>query len=283
MDVQHFASNLTELEKSGSRGTPQEQSAESRNREPLVNPQSYYRSKAFTINVDINPLIAAAAPLLILANKLHQAPISPDLNKLHQDLTHEIKAFENKTQTLGYRPHIILAARYTLCTLLDEMVMTSAWGPQSDWSNQNLLATFQGEIWGGERFFLILERGCEDPKLHIDLLELIYLCLSFGFQGKYRLQDQGYIELGKIIDNLYHIIRKHRGEFFKNLLIHSDANYQPLKPRHWLPRWIIIFLAITLTISFYTYINHHLKTESNSIYQSLQQLIDPNGTMSDKL
>ncbi|WP_235378984.1 type IVB secretion system protein IcmH/DotU [Candidatus Coxiella mudrowiae] len=59
------------------------------------------------------------------------------------------------------------------------------------WRQIGLLKTFQGEMWDGERFFVILKRSAEELALHLDLLELGYLCLSLGYQGKYDEKPDG--------------------------------------------------------------------------------------------
>ena len=70
---------------------------------------------------------------------------------------HEVKAFENPAQNIVFRAENILVARYILCASLDELIMATSWGKQSEWHNQ-LLNTFQREDNPSERFYLILER-----------------------------------------------------------------------------------------------------------------------------
>ena len=60
------------------------------------------------------------------------------------------------------------------------------WGSQSEWAQHPLLVTLHREAWGGEKFFEVLDRISRDPGRHIDLMELQYLCISFGFAGKYQ-------------------------------------------------------------------------------------------------
>jgi type VI secretion system protein ImpK len=44
------------------------------------------------------------------------------------------------------------------------------------------------------------------------MLELIYLCLSIGFEGKYRIMERGASQLDIVRDALYRQIRQVRGE-----------------------------------------------------------------------
>lgn len=237
------------------------------------NPQTaYYRSKLFAVNTYINPLASAAAPLLAIASRLKNLTAMPDLIILHQDLSHEIKAFETKMQAHGYRSYAILAARYSLCALLDEIILSTSWGSQSNWQQQNLLNTFQRETWGGERFFIILERSCEDPVLHIDLLELLYLCLSLGFEGKYREINRGHAELAEITDNLYKIISQHRGELTTKLSVQPSTQITTKTYRWTLPVILILALTLAILITVYSSFNFYLNKITAATYQELNQL-----------
>lgn len=232
---------------------------------------AYYRSKLFASQTSDNKLLNAAMPLLAVASKLKTLTITPDLDQLFENLCHEIKAFENKLQNHNYHLHAILAARYALCAFIDEVILNSTWGNHGDWRSHNLLNAFQREAWGGERFFLILERSCEEPKLHIDLLELMYLCLSLGFEGKYRNLENGHHELAKTIDELYEIIHQHRGEFSKSLNIELQST--PVKAKRWiLPLWLAVCLAIALLVTVYGEFNYLLNISASPIYQALNQL-----------
>lgn len=230
---------------------------------------AYYRSQLFSIHNHINPLVSAAAPLLSTATALKQLATAPHVLQLYHDLCHEIKAFENKTQSDNYRPHIILAARYVLCAFIDETVLTTAWGNNSEWRNQNLLNTFQQEPWGGERFFVILARSYEDPTTHLDLLELMYLCLSLGFEGKYQNRTHPQQQLSEIIDELYEIIQKQRGETNKQLFLESAAVQQSQISLYRPPTWLITLLFLLLLAGIYSGFNYLLSPHLANFYQNL--------------
>ena len=78
--------------------------------------------------------------------------------------------------------------RATRCApALDEAVLSTPWGAQSEWAQHPLLVALHREAWGGEKFFEMLDRISQDPARYIDLMELQYLCLAFGFAGKYQV------------------------------------------------------------------------------------------------
>ena len=54
--------------------------------------------------------------------------------------------------------------RATCCApSLDEAVLSTPWGAQSEWAQHPLLVAFHREAWGGEKFFEMLDRISSDP------------------------------------------------------------------------------------------------------------------------
>ncbi len=139
------------------------------------------------LGVGLNPLVQAASPLLLLAGQLRGALSPMDVAGLRRHALEEIRRFEEHARASGVPNEIVLAARYALCAGLDEAVLSTPWGAQSEWAQHPLLVTLHREAWGGEKFFEMLDRISADPARHIDLMELQYLCIAFGFGGKYQV------------------------------------------------------------------------------------------------
>src|SRR3990167_9014247 len=139
-------------------------------RAPLVHTHSPYYSKLYTSNINVNSLLAAASPIFTLLGRVRILPQYTNPNELYLDFVHEIKAFESYAQRLNYRAENILVARYLLASTVDEVILNTHWGKESEWREHNLLMFFQQEDWGGNRFFVILERLEEEPLFYIDVL-----------------------------------------------------------------------------------------------------------------
>jgi len=237
---------------------------------------SYYRSKIFNPTFGINPLVAAASPLLTLANHLAVSAAPEETHMLQQHLQHEIKAFENNAQSQGYRSESILVARYLLCTTIDEMILESSWGKNSDWANHLLLYFFHQESDGGERFFIILDRLTADPNIHIDLLELIYLSLSSGFMGKYKNMPDGKELLEQLSNRLFDCIRWQRGELKPELNLLSSAAPQPPVAKIYLPLWLIISFTVAVLLTIYSSFSYMLGNNAQQLYQEINPLLTQN-------
>lgn len=201
----------------------------------------------------LNPLVAAASKLLGVIIKLRSTMNHSNVPDLHKRLTKEIQSFEREAKQLSLSPETVLTARYLLCTVVDEVVLTTPWGTASGWSQHSLLSLFHKETFGGEKCFVILQRMLEAPAAHLELLELFYLCLSLGFQGKYRLVQRGHEQLEQIRDNLYHTIEGHRPAMERDLAPHWQGCVER-KTRliHYIPLWVIASVVFGLLVVTYS-------------------------------
>ncbi|MEX5547702.1 type IVB secretion system protein IcmH/DotU [Pseudomonas pergaminensis] len=163
-------------------------------------------------SVGSNILLAAAWELLLQLVQLKTGPARESLLSLNDQLSSEVNAFEARALHQGAENSQVMSARYVLCTVIDEAVVTTSWGSRSDWSKTSLLSRFHNETFGGEKFFQLLERLSRDPVKHVAMLELMYVCLSLGFEGKYRVMERGRVQLESMQDAVYRQIRHVRGE-----------------------------------------------------------------------
>jgi type VI secretion system protein ImpK len=169
-----------------------------------------------TIDLDglggINPLIAAANPILSIVPWIRKQLRHPDPLQLREQLLQMIRKFEEIAGKAMVTSENIQIARYALCTLVDEAVAATPWGGASDWVSRNLLVTLHQERVGGEKFFQVLDRLGETPKDKVDLIELYYVCLSLGLEGRYRLLNDGRTQLDHLRERTAMLIRSVRGE-----------------------------------------------------------------------
>ncbi|WP_213982645.1 type IVB secretion system protein IcmH/DotU, partial [Sphingomonas sp. dw_22] len=137
------------------------------------------------------PLVAAAGRLIHLASQIRSMPVGPDLGALRRLAIQELEAFGPRARQLGLEPKSIQLAHYILCAFLDDAVMSTPWGANSPWSQQSLLAAYHNDTQGGDRMFQFAERMEQDPNREPRLMELLYQCLSLGFEGRAALDPRG--------------------------------------------------------------------------------------------
>lgn len=224
----------------------------------------------FRTDRGLNPLVNAASTLIAVFEKTRQSMSHPDVGGLHQRLTNEIRAFEAKARDIGVRQEIILSARYLLCSVLDEAVLNTPWGSESAWAQRTLLTVFHGETSGGEKSFLILDRMRQSPAENIDIIELFYIFLSLGFEGKYRLIHRGRDAIDQIKEELFAIIRRYRGDYERSLSPswHGLGNMRnPLT--EYVPLWVVVVLALTILFFSYTGFRYWLHESATPIAEQL--------------
>ena len=203
----------------------------------------------------LTPLVQAACPLLLLTGQLRGTLSAPEVGGLRRHTVDEIRHFEERALASGVPNEIVLAARYALCAALDEAVLSTPWGAQSEWAQQTLLVALHREAWGGEKFFEMVDRVSKDPARYIDLMELLYLCLAFGFAGKYQVSERGSTRLGDVQQDLYRKIRDQRGAPSRELSLHwkgvEDRRHRLIR---YVPWWVVGAAALAVLVAtFITY------------------------------
>ncbi|AUU90501.1 DotU family type VI secretion system protein [Phytobacter diazotrophicus] len=227
-----------------------------------------------------NPLVTAANPLLNAIPQIRHSVSHDDQAGLRQQLIDEIRRFEVRCQQSGLAYEVIVGARYCLCTALDEAAALTPWGSRGVWSGSGLLVTFHNETWGGEKFFQLLARLSQNPREHIVLLELINFCLLLGFEGRYRVMDNGRTQLETIKQRLWQMIRGVRGNYPPPLSPHPED--QPVLRKLWrpmIPLWACVALAGFLACLFYIVLNWRLGDNTNPVLAKIYQTTLPEASI----
>lgn len=201
-----------------------------------------------------NPLIEAAKPVLILANSMQQTTSQLSTDSLINKFSLLINNFEENAEKNGAKYDAIQAAKYCLCTFVDELAVRAGWADET-WSKNSLLVSFYDETWGGERFFEIIQNLKQDSDKNIDLLEFMYLCLQFGYKGKYQVLNNGELGIDKIKRDLLALIHSKRPDQTANLFKHNPiiTNNIQRKRRLAIPLWVVGVLgAVALGVGYFT-------------------------------
>lgn len=220
----------------------------------------------------MNPLVGAASVLLTLLNQIRITMQYSDVPNLHRKLVEEIRTFEQHVRAKGVNNENVLLARYLICTALDEAVLNTPWGSTSGWSQRSLLGIFHQESSGGEKAFVILSKLLENPMAYIEVLELYHLCISLGFQGRYRMASRGQEQLEHVRDGLIRTINQFRQTTNKSL---SKANHTNLNAggyfKNYIPIWVFASVVLAgILISFMGF-RYWAYADSAKIVRHIQQ------------
>ncbi|MCP4321113.1 MAG: DotU family type IV/VI secretion system protein [Psychromonas sp.] len=215
----------------------------------------------------------AASTLLAVFSKTRDALNHPNVGGLHQQLDREIKNFDIKAKAEGVKDDNVMVARYLLCTILDEAVLNTPWGAESAWNQRTLLSVFHNETAGGEKFFAIIDRLRSVPAENIDVLELAYLSLSLGYEGKYRVVSRGRDHLEQLRDDLYHIIRTYRGEYERAL----SPSWQGIGNTrrtlaNYVPMWVVASIIAGMMALTFSGFRYWLDQSSDVVSQQFSEV-----------
>lgn len=221
----------------------------------------------------LNPLVALANPLLALVPQIRATPHLADPAALRESIAQGVREFEAGARAKGIAPERVLAARYILCTLLDEVAAGMPWGASGQWGRHSLLAMFHNETGGGEKVFQLMAKLAENPAANRDLLELVYAVLTLGFEGRYRVVDGGRAQLEAVRERLAQILQKERGPYAPPLAQHWQGE-KPSKRSMltWLPLWVTGAVVALLLVAIYSFFAFRLGGESDPVFGRIQEL-----------
>lgn len=221
-------------------------------------------------------LLAAANPLLNLVYQIRTLVHNADPERLKSYLVDEVRRFEGTAKALGVNAEHVLAARYCLCTVLDETAAQTPWGGNGAWSRNSLLVTFHNETWGGEKFFQLLAKLAQAPAQHVDILELMYYCICLGFEGRYRIISNGQVQLENLRRRLLEIIVSQRGHAAAPLSTRWEG-LPAERPRVWrmIPVWASAVLALGLALAVFVVLVFLLGERSTPRFIAISQLEAP--------
>lgn len=237
-------------------------------------PPSYIEPKQQPLTSSgINPLVGAASALLKLASSTGNMVSHHDVEGLRRQAMEEIKTFEGKARALGFANDVTYTSRYVLCAFIDEAVLNTIWGSSSVWAQQGLLSTLHNETSGGETFFVILDRQLKEPNASLELLELMFVCISLGFKGRYAVLNRGQEKLEELRNIVFEHIRQRRGEFPRELSPHwQSQSGQQRRLRQFIPLWVVVSIACAILLAIFIGFTMVLEERAEPVYQTLENI-----------
>ncbi|KPF49555.1 hypothetical protein IP87_19590 [beta proteobacterium AAP121] len=224
-------------------------------------------------HASLNPLVQAAAPLLSAAPRLRATLRHPDPAGLRVQLVESVKRFESVARAQGLPNDQVVAARYILCTLLDESASSTPWGGSGAWSSQSLLVHFHNEAWGGEKVFQLLSRLVENPSQHRNLLELVYAVLSLGFEGRYKVLNDGKAQLESVRERLAGKLRELAGPAERELSPQwQGVAAAPARLSDGVPLWAVAAVLAGVLLALFLVLRLTLNAQTDATFTALQAI-----------
>ncbi|WP_282183690.1 type IVB secretion system protein IcmH/DotU [Herbaspirillum sp. ST 5-3] len=124
--------------------------------------------------------------LLLLKNRY----VPADADQFATQIRRLLDNFERNARRMNVSIDDIYAAKYAFCAAVDETILSSEMAIRDTWERAPLQLMLFGDQLAGENFFKELESVRERGHSSVQTLEVFYMCLLTGFQGKYALESK---------------------------------------------------------------------------------------------
>jgi type VI secretion system protein ImpK len=239
--------------------------------DPQPRPAAPAGDIAETVAMGVNPLVAAAGPLLQLIARLPNTINYPDPGELRERAVRAMHTFEQRVRELGLPRELLAPAHYALCASLDDVVLNTPWGSTGVWDANSLVTIFHKEVRSGERFFQLLGQMRQNPGLYLPVIELMYLCMSLGLQGQYRLSPRGHAELDRLREETYATIVRQRQAPEPDLSPHWMGVAAPYRgARVTVPVWVAASVALAVLAGLFVWFSATLNAASDELFARMQ-------------
>ncbi|MBZ5619132.1 MAG: DotU family type IV/VI secretion system protein [Acidobacteriia bacterium] len=179
-----------------------------------------------------------------------------DANAFRHHTREALKTATNQALAAGYNADDAKFATFAAVAFLDESVLNSQNPIFADWLRKPLQEELFSVHIAGEVFFQNLQQlvGRSDSHDLADLLEVYYLALLLGFQGKYRAGNRGELsQIMRLTADKIHRIRGPFGPLSPNWMLPPDVIRGRVDP--WVRRLGIIaaVCAVLMVVLFVVY------------------------------
>lgn len=193
-----------------------------------------------------------------------------------QDFAESVQGYldevDRAAKKLGVSTDDIHSAKYAFCAAVDETVLRSGAPIRNDWERRPLQLTMFGDQLAGEHFFSRLEQLRAEGKHRLQALEVYYMCLLLGFQGKYALE--GTEQLGYLSARLGDEIASMKGRRAKfsphweapDSVAHTLKREVPI----WVVASVCALIAVLALIGLNTSLSHSTQVALNDYHNVVQ-------------
>ncbi len=214
-----------------------------------------------------NILLEEASPLLALGGYLSSADRPDDLDQLRGEITSAVGRYRESIEP-HYSESTLREASFCLCAFLDDCVIRTFWGRESQWALQSILAEVHQTA---HRHSLIEQiqdqlQATSDP----DLLALYHTVLSLGFQGLE--DDERAIRI--LRNDVYRAVGQHlhRANYLVDESIVSADAGKALARR--LPAWTVLAAAGVVVLALFAGFRYLLRPSVAAFEANASALAD---------
>lgn len=168
-----------------------------------------------TMNLDLTKTLGGAkdlqglcTDLFLIVIRMREAEDLGEPASLRKLIGYYLDLFEKNCKAIGIQSESIRDAKYALVALIDETVLSVPGVCRDYWFTRPLQLDVFGDNIAGEEFYNKLNKMLLEIEAKKDVLEIYYICLSLGFEGRYKLFNAE--ERVSIMDELGRKLRRTR-------------------------------------------------------------------------
>jgi len=168
----------------------------------------------------------------------------PDLghpDNLRKKLMQRFETLEGRARAAQIDSRDFQEAKFALTAFVDEIILNSNWRYKEVWRSRPLQLAYFSTNLAGQEFFEHLERLREDRDHRAAVLEVYYLCLALGFEGKFKLH--GKRELQRLKNALAAELRETRAVAETALSFFEPAAFRPARSNEPMS-WLVVVLCL---------------------------------------
>jgi type VI secretion system protein ImpK len=183
----------------------------------------------------------------------------PPPEVLHHRLRGVVDEMLRRAAVLGFSHQDSQDMAYALVALLDEVAIMRPEPYRQFWMTNLLQLQYFNENVAGDGFFTRLQAIRKDPH-RAEVLQAYYLCMLFGFQGRYRIRG-GELELLTLIDQVQKDLERAKPFDYDTLSPHGDRPDESLLDgKRRLTTLTISLGALGLALLIYGGLSFHLES-----------------------
>ncbi len=233
-----------------------------------------------TMNLDLSKTMggsrdvsALCTDLFLIIIRMREAEDLGDPAGLRKLITYYIGLFEKNGKTRGMDEDSIVEAKYAMVALMDETVLSVPGACRDYWISRPMQLDYFGDNLAGQEFFDKLQKMLVQPENKKHVLEVYFLCLSLGFEGKYKMFNAE--ERIAIMEDLGRKLRRTRIRASSDLSPHGkrpESSDAKKSKTFFFPLWLSGAIAAAAVVACWIALFIVNGSAANALLSSIQSL-----------
>jgi type VI secretion system protein ImpK len=212
--------------------------------------------------------------LFLIVIRMREAEDLGEPAALRKLINYYLELFEKNCRSIKIDRESIEEAKYALIALIDETVLSVPGACRDFWLSRPLQLDHFGDNIAGEEFYNKLQRLLMQPERKKHALEVYYICLSLGFEGKYKIANAQ--ERFTIMDDLGRKLRRTRVRVSSGVSPHgrrAESNVRKRAGKRMVPMWVNVVFGSLAIAGIWAALFVLNTQKANELIESLSSIV----------